>query len=110
VTAISASSTSIFRKATLRLSRLEPRLKIQELQDNPERLDDQLFDISSAAYERVARLCRTSRLVRGLRAECFGLDAFFNLAARRYDLILIDLPATCSPGPTRLLRRRTASS
>jgi pilus assembly protein CpaE len=77
---------------------LEPRLKIQELQDNPERLDDQLFDIFISRHMSGLHVFAAPRGSFGVCAlNVSALDAFFNLAARRYDLILIDLPATWFP-------------
>ena len=74
---------------------LEPRLKIQELQDNPERLDDQLFEIFISRHVSGLHVFAAPRGSFGVCAlNVSALDAFFNLAARRYDLILIDLPVT----------------
>jgi pilus assembly protein CpaE len=74
---------------------LEPRLKIQEIMDNPDRLDDQLFDIFISRHTsglHVFAAPRGSFDVCELNVS--ALDAFFNLASLRYELILIDLPVT----------------
>ena len=74
---------------------LEPRLKIQEITDNPDRLDDQLFDIF---ISRHASGLHVFAAPRGSFDMCelnvSALDALFNLASLRYELILIDLPVT----------------
>ena len=74
---------------------IEPRLKIQEIMDDPERLDAQLFDIFISRHAsglHVFAAPRSKLDLCGLNVS--ALDAFFNLALSRYDLILIDLPAT----------------
>jgi pilus assembly protein CpaE len=74
---------------------LEPRLKIQEIMDNPDRLDDQLFDIFISRHAsglHVFAAPRGSFDVCDLNVS--ALDALFNLASLRYELILIDLPVT----------------
>jgi pilus assembly protein CpaE len=74
---------------------LEPRLKIQEIMDNPDRLDDQLFDIFISRHAsglHVFAAARSSFDVCELNVS--ALDALFNLASLRYELILIDLPVT----------------
>jgi pilus assembly protein CpaE len=74
---------------------LEPRLKIQEIMDNPDRLDDQLFDIFISRHAsglHVFAAPRSSFDVCELNVS--ALDALFNLASLRYELILIDLPVT----------------
>jgi pilus assembly protein CpaE len=74
---------------------IEPRLKIQEIMDHPERLDAQLFDIFISRHAsglHVFAAPRSKLDLCGLNVS--ALDAFFNLALSRYDLILIDLPAT----------------
>jgi pilus assembly protein CpaE len=74
---------------------IEPRLKIQEILDNPERLDEQLFDIF---ISRHASGLHVFAAPRGSLDLCdlniSALDALFNLASLRYELILIDLPVT----------------
>src|SRR5689334_18139270 len=74
---------------------LEPRLKIQEIMDNPDRLDDQLFDIFISRHAsglHVFAAPRGSFDVCDLNVS--ALDALFNLASLRYELLLIDLPVT----------------
>jgi pilus assembly protein CpaE len=74
---------------------LEPRLKIQEIVDNPDRLDEQLFDIFISRHASGLHIFAAPR---GSFDVCelnvSALDALFNMAALRYELILIDLPVT----------------
>jgi pilus assembly protein CpaE len=77
---------------------LEPRLKIQEILDHPERLDAQLFEIFISRHSsglHVFAAPRTRLDLCGLNVS--ALDAFFNLASTRYDLMLIDLPPLWFP-------------
>jgi pilus assembly protein CpaE len=74
---------------------IEPRLKIQEILDSPERLDDQLFEIFISRHGtglHVFAAPRSSLDVCELNVA--ALDAFFNLVSLRYELILIDVPVT----------------
>jgi MinD-like ATPase involved in chromosome partitioning or flagellar assembly len=74
---------------------IEPRLKIQEIMDNPDRLDEQLLDIF---ISRHASGLHVFAAPRGAFDVCelnvSALDALFNLASLRYELLLIDLPVT----------------
>ena len=74
---------------------IEPRLKIQEILANPERLDAQLFDIFISRHTSGLHVFAAPRSKLDFCAlNVAALDAFFSLASMRYDLILIDLPAT----------------
>jgi pilus assembly protein CpaE len=73
---------------------LEPRLNIQEIADNPERLDAQLFEIFISRHASGIHVFAAPRSKYDFCGLNVGaLDAFFNLAALRYDLILVDVPA-----------------
>ena len=77
---------------------LEPRLKIQEILDHPERLDAQLFEIFISRHAsglHVFAAPRSRLDLCGLNVS--ALDAFFSLASLRYDLMLIDLPPIWFP-------------
>jgi Flp pilus assembly CpaE family ATPase len=77
---------------------LEPRLKIQEILDHPERLDAQLFEIFISRHSsglHVFAAPRSRLDLCGLNVS--ALDAFFSLASLRYDLMLIDLPSIWFP-------------
>jgi pilus assembly protein CpaE len=72
---------------------IEPRLQIQEISINPERLDSQLFDVfvshhASGLDVFAAPLSKFDTC--GL--DFAALDALFGIISSRYDLILIDLP------------------
>jgi pilus assembly protein CpaE len=74
---------------------IEPRLQIQEISNNPERLDDQLFEIfisRHASGVHVFAAPRTKTDFHDLNVA--ALDLLFNMISARYDLILIDLPPT----------------
>src|SRR5262245_10521780 len=74
---------------------LEPRLKIQEIMDNPDRLDDQLFDIFISRHTSGLHVFAAPRGSFDIcELNVSALDALFNLASLRYELILIDLPVT----------------
>src|SRR5262245_53401535 len=72
---------------------MEPRLKIQEILDNPDRLDDQLFEIFISRHGSGLHVFAAPRgSLNGCELNVSALDAFFNLASLRYELILIDVP------------------
>jgi pilus assembly protein CpaE len=74
---------------------VEPRLKMQEISSNPERLDAQLFDIfisrhSSGLHVFAAPRSKTDPCDFNVAA----LDKLLDMISARYHLILIDLPVT----------------
>ena len=72
----------------------EPRLRIEEISNAPERLDDQLFELFRTHHASgidVVAAPRTKFASENLNIN--ALDALFNMTTKRYDLILIDLPA-----------------
>jgi pilus assembly protein CpaE len=74
---------------------IEPRLKIQEISSDPERLDEHLFEIFISRHScglHVFAAPRSRFDVCGL--DVAALDAFISMAAKRYDTMLIDLPLT----------------
>lgn len=72
---------------------IEPRLNINELVEDPDRLDAQLFELfvnrHSASGVDVLAAPR-SRKAPDLNIE--ALDALFELISPRYDLVIVDLP------------------
>jgi pilus assembly protein CpaE len=71
----------------------EPRLRIEEISNAPERLDDQLFELFRTHHASgidVLAAPRTKFASENLNIN--ALDALFNMIAKRYDLVLIDLP------------------
>jgi pilus assembly protein CpaE len=74
---------------------IEPRLKMQEIASNPERLDAQLLDIfisrhSSGLHVFAAPRSKTDPCDFNVAA----LDKLLDMISARYHLILIDLPVT----------------
>ena len=72
---------------------IEPRLQIQEISTDPERLDAQLFDIFVSRHQSgldVFAAPRTKFDYCNLNLS--ALDGLLSIAATRYDLILFDLP------------------
>ena len=74
---------------------IEPRLKMQEIASDPDRLDAQLFEIfisrhASGLHVFAAPRSRTDPCNFSIAA----LDKLFDMISARYQLILIDLPVT----------------
>ena len=72
---------------------LEPRLQIQEVSMQPERLDAQLFELFVSHHSTgldVIAAPRSKNVQNGLSVA--ALDALFAMISKRYDLVLIDLP------------------
>jgi pilus assembly protein CpaE len=73
---------------------IEPRLQIQEISENPERLDAQLFEIFISRHGSGLHVFAAPRSKFDFcELNISALDAFFNLLSTRYDLMLLDLPA-----------------
>src|SRR5262249_29079010 len=74
---------------------IEPRLQIQEISDDPERLDAQLFDIFISRHASGLDVIAAPRTkFEYCDLDVSALDTLFSLASTRYDLILIDLQTT----------------
>jgi pilus assembly protein CpaE len=74
---------------------VEPRLQIQEISENPDRLDAQLFDIFVTHHSSGLDVIAAPRSKFDIASLNMGaLDNLFEIIAKRYDLILIDLPVT----------------
>lgn len=75
---------------------IEPRLQIEEISRNPERLDAHLLEIYISRHPasglHVFAAPRTRLDICGLNIA--ALDALFDMISGRYDLIIIDFPAT----------------
>jgi pilus assembly protein CpaE len=72
---------------------IEPRMQIQEIAANPERLDAQLFDLFVSHHSTgldVLAAPRSKDTSADLNAET--LETLFRMIATRYDLVLVDLP------------------
>jgi pilus assembly protein CpaE len=72
---------------------IEPRLRLDEIINEPERLDKQLFELfvshhSSGVDVLAAPRKRTSEIELNMNA----LDALFGMIAASYDILILDLP------------------
>jgi pilus assembly protein CpaE len=75
---------------------IEPRLQMQEIIENPERLDAQLFGlfVSRHAASGVDVLATPRNKQAAVELNMAALDALFHLISERYDLVIVDLPPT----------------
>lgn len=74
---------------------IDPRLQIQEISTNPERLDAHLFDIFISRHVSGLHVFAAPRSrFDACDLNVAALDRFFDMVSMRYDLILIDLPPT----------------
>jgi pilus assembly protein CpaE len=74
---------------------IEPRLQIQEISANPERLDAQLFDIFVSRHASGLDVFAAPRSKFDYcDLDVSALDTLFSIASTRYDMILIDVPVT----------------
>lgn len=83
---------------------IEPRLKMEEISEHPERLDEQLFELfvthhSSGLDVFAAARTKASDGLPSMEA----LDAMFSMMVQRYDLILVDLPVAWAPWTEHIL-------
>ena len=82
----------------------EPRLRIEEFSNAPERLDDHLFEIFTTHHASgldVFAAPRSKFLFGDLDVN--ALDALFNMIIERYDLIFIDHPLNWSSWTTQVI-------
>jgi pilus assembly protein CpaE len=74
---------------------IEPRLQIQEISADPERLDAQLFEIFISRHPSGLDVFAAPRTkFEYCDLDMSALDALLSMAATRYDLILVDCPVT----------------
>jgi pilus assembly protein CpaE len=74
---------------------LEPRLKMQEIASDPERLDAQLFEIFISRHASGLHVFAAPRSKTDpCHINVLALDRLFDMISARYQLILIDLPLT----------------
>jgi pilus assembly protein CpaE len=73
---------------------IEPRLPMQDIIENPDRLDAQLFDlfVSRHATSGVDVLATPRNRGTAVELNMAALDAVFRMISVRYDLVLVDLP------------------
>jgi pilus assembly protein CpaE len=75
---------------------IEPRLQIQEIINDPQRFDDQMFDVFVSRHASgvdVLAAPRNKKLNTG-DVQIEALDTLFDKMAARYEYILADLPVT----------------
>jgi pilus assembly protein CpaE len=73
---------------------IEPRLQMQEIALNPDRLDRQLFDLFVSRHAASGIDVLASPRNRGTPVDLSmaSLDALFRMISQQYDLVIIDLP------------------
>jgi pilus assembly protein CpaE len=72
---------------------LEPRLQIQEIFEQPERLDQQLFELFASHHSSGLDVFAAPRSRLDLcEVNVAALDLFLGMISRSYDFIVIDLP------------------
>ena len=72
---------------------IEPRLQINEISSNPERLDDQLFNIYVSSHSSGLDVLAAPRTkFQFCDLNILALDKLFDMISTRYDLVVIDLP------------------
>jgi pilus assembly protein CpaE len=73
---------------------IEPRFHIEEIVQNPDRLDAQLFDLfvsrHSASGIEVLAVPRNRRA--SVELDMAALDALFHFISQKYDLVIINVP------------------
>jgi pilus assembly protein CpaE len=74
---------------------VEPRLKMQEISSNPERLDAQLLDIFISRHASGLHVFAAPRSKVDLcDLNVVALDKLLEMICKRYQLVLLDLPPT----------------
>jgi pilus assembly protein CpaE len=77
---------------------IEPRLQIEEIMRNPERLDAQLFEIFASHHPSGLDVYAASRSkLHSWDLNIAALDTLFDMIAKRYECILIELPVAWYP-------------
>ena len=73
---------------------IEPRFHIEEIVQNPDRLDAQLFDlfVSRHAASGVDVLAMPRNRRASVELNMAALDALFRFISEQYDLVIIDVP------------------
>jgi pilus assembly protein CpaE len=75
---------------------IEPRFRIEEIIQNPDRLDAQLFDlfVSRHAGSGVDVLATPRNRKASVELNMAALDALFRFISEQYDLVIINVPPT----------------
>ena len=72
---------------------IEPRLRLNEIIDQPERLDKQLFDLFISRHSSgVDVLAAPRNRTNAVQLSMSALDALFEMIAASYDILILDLP------------------
>jgi pilus assembly protein CpaE len=73
---------------------IEPRLRIEEIVQNPDRLDAQLFDlfVSRHAASGVDVLAMPRNRRTSVELNMAALDALFRCISKQYDLVIVNVP------------------
>jgi pilus assembly protein CpaE len=73
---------------------IEPRFHIEEIVQNPDRLDAQLFDlfVSRHAASGVDVLATPRNRRASVELNMAALDALFRFISEQYDLVIVDMP------------------
>ena len=83
---------------------MEPRLQIQEISSNPERLDEQLFNIFVSHHSSGVDLFAAPRTKFNFcELDIAALDRLFDMISMRYDLVIIDLPVAWFAWTSRVI-------
>src|SRR5258707_1496276 len=84
---------------------IEPRVHIQGIVQNPDRLDAQLFDLffSRHAASRVDVLAIPRNRRASIELTVAALDALFQLISDRYDLVIVNVPPPWLDLPGQIL-------
>ena len=84
---------------------IEPRLQIQEIASNHERLDHQLFEIFISRHTSGLHVIAAPRSkFEPWNLDVSALDRLFGMIAANYDCILIDLPVTWFPWTAHIVK------
>jgi pilus assembly protein CpaE len=72
---------------------IEPRLQMREIVNDPSRLDGQLFELFVSHHSSGVDVIASPRSRQDpLQLNLGALEALFGMIARRYDLLMVDLP------------------
>jgi pilus assembly protein CpaE len=72
---------------------IEARLKLLEIADYPDRLDEQLFELFVSHHASGLDVLAAPRNRNEIALSMVALDPLFAMIAKRYDVIILDLPA-----------------
>jgi pilus assembly protein CpaE len=73
---------------------IEARLQMRELIENPERLDEQLFELFVSRHSSGIDVLASPRNRRDpIESNIGALEALFGMIAPRYDTLIVDLPS-----------------